>query len=379
MVRMLRWGWIGLAAALVFTACGDDKKDDTTPPPNAPTETAAPTTGPTEPPPPTHTPYVLPDQTVFDEAAETARADLAARLDVSITQITALERDTSLFLEQPLLCPEITDESITPQYLYLQHERLIYPYQFYAAPDAEPGDPLTVEACDDTLVDEDVLFVPTPDARADILDQVRADLTARGIDPAQGSVLTVRGMTWMDSALGCRVAPEDQDEVIPQVTDGYLVVYEVGGVQYEYHTDKAGTQVRYCEQPIGYASIEAFIYTLNTKADADLVEMDETARYDGLDADGVMIGLTPGEYRVGLFDFETPQAVRDAAALVDDPDVSHIYVSGYVLIVQEENALAVNGILAQYAELVRSPVLDRQEAELATQRAVEATEAAGGE
>jgi hypothetical protein len=69
--------------------------------------------------------------------------------------------------------------------------------------------------------------------------------------------------------------------------------------------------------------------------------------------------MTTRAYRVGLYDFETPAAARLAAQLIDDDRVSHIFVSGYVLIVQEENSPEVYSILLQYAEEVRAPVMER--------------------
>lgn len=372
-------------ALVVLAACGGDASDDdddlaevppdATPVPASVLEETGPTEGPPPPPPPTYTPVTLPDESIFEAAAERARVDVAARLDVSLTEVEVLDADVPLLLDTALTCPEVAEDVGELYYVYIQHERFIYPYQFYELPepDTETGDTLAVEACDDTLVDEEVLYVPTPNARADILALVEAELQAQGVDPTRGTFVTVRPMTWFDEALGCRLSAFDQEETTPAVIEGFLVVYELDDMRYEYHTDSTGARIEFCEQPIGYASIEAFVFTLKTKGEYDYVELeDQPARYDGLDADGLLVGLTPAEYRVGLFDFETPQAARLAAAQIDDEDVARIYVSGYVVIVQEENALEVYGILSQYAEEVRAPVDERQQALDATAQAEEA-------
>ncbi|MBN2302958.1 MAG: hypothetical protein JXQ72_00685, partial [Anaerolineae bacterium] len=227
----------------------------------------------TEPPPPPNTPVGPPDQESFQNAADWASADLASRLDVSITLVTVLEPETPFLMDTPPVCPEVDEEIIDLQYVYVQHERLIYPYQYYvlAEPDPDTGEALVVQACDDVLVDEDVLYVPTPDARAAILTQVEADLLARNVDPTRGQFRTVRKMTWFDTKLGCPLKAYEGEEATPAAIDGYLVIYELDGVEYEYHTDLTGEWIQFCEPPTGYASIEAFAFTLANKGDYDFV------------------------------------------------------------------------------------------------------------
>jgi hypothetical protein len=351
---------IVLTLGVLLAACGGKEKSQ--PPQETPVaaqetpeETLEPTSPPVARPELTNTPYLLPSEPLFQEAADQARADLASRLDVSITQIKVLDPETALLLNAPLACPDVADENASLYYVYVQNGRSIYPYQFYAPSD---GGEEVVEPCDDVLVDEEVLYVPTPDARAAVLDRVKADLTARGVDLQRGKFQTVQAMTWTDQALGCRIPPDQ--EPTPAVIDGYLVIYVLDGTPYEYHTDATGDRVSLCEQPAGYGSVEDFIATLQAIPDLDVeVISDETAYYNGLDAEGTLVALATGGYRVGLFGFKTPEEARAAAKRIDDVDVSHIYVAGEVLIVQEENSPQVYSTLLKYAEEVRTPILER--------------------
>lgn len=358
---------VGLAIALLLAACGDDdkKKPTSTPPstqtPLAATPEAGETFEPLHPSPvvtvSTPTPYLLPSEPLFQEASSRARVDLAARLNLSIEQIKILDPDTALLLSTPLLCPEIDQEAVTLYYVYVQVERFLYPYQFYAPPQ---GGETVVEPCEDVLEDQDVLYVPTPDARLDLVEKVKADLQARGIDPERGTFKNIVPITWRDEALGCRVGPDDPTPA-PAFIEGYTLIYVLDDVSYEYHTDTSGERVLYCAPPSGSESAEAFIERLSADDTLDVtVVEDDPARYQGLDAEGVRVELTADAYRIGVFGFDTPQAARAAAEQIDDVDVSHIYVSGKVLIVQEENSPTVYSTLLSYAEEVRTPILERQ-------------------
>jgi hypothetical protein len=307
---------------------------------------------------PVSTPPPLPAETLFQDATALARADLAAYLETSLDEITILEPDTPLLLADPLSCPEIADESVTPYTVYVQRGRFIYPYQVYEpSPGAEP----VVERCDDVLVDEEVLYVPTPDVRTAVLDAVRFDLEARGIDTAGGALRTFQAITWTDEALGCPPGP--QATPVPALIDGYLVVYAVGSLTYEYHTDATGARIAFCARGGGYESAEAFISALEADENLDVTRVeDEVATYDGLSAQGVLIELTTRGYRVGVFAFGSADEARAAAALIDDLDVSRIFAAGKVLIVQEENSPQVYSVLLQHAEEVRAPVIERRDA-----------------
>jgi hypothetical protein len=376
--------WLILVVILILAACGGDDEDkkepqdesvpDTTP--LVAEWTPAPDEGPGPVTPeaaaqidPTNTPYVPPPEPVFQNAAELARADLSARLSIAPDRITVLEAEASLSLSEPLACPALPDENQAVYYVYLQYERFIYPYQAYELP--ETG--TTVYACEDVLVDQDVLYVPTPDSRATLLDLIRADLAARGVDSVNGEFQTVQAITWTDTALGCRAAPDE--EITPAIIEGYLFVYQISGVSYEYHTDTTGERIAYCEPPAGYESVEALIAALQTNPDLEVTRVEgEAAIYDGLDTQGVLITMTEDAYRVGLFGFDSNTAARAAAQRVDDFDVSRIFVSGEVLVVQEENSPTVYSTLLDYAVEVRTPLLEESpDDEYAAPEAVDTT------
>ena len=118
------------------------------------------------------------------------------------------------------------------------------------------------------------------------------------------------------------------------------------------HTDGTGERIT-CEPPMGHAANAAFIYSLRLDDMREVEVPEETVTYDG---------WTPRASRAAdrkpvpdrPVRLDTPEAARQAARLIDDERVAHIYVSGYVLIVQEENSPQVSSILLQYAERVRS-------------------------
>ena len=361
-----------LLAVTLLAACGGDGEDSAPPPTTTPGvsaevvaedageageavgETAGGEAGE-----PVSSPPLLPPETLFVDATSLARADLAAHLEISLDEITILEPDTALLLSAPLNCPDITDEGVIPYTIYVQRGRFVYPYQVYEpSPGAEP----VVERCDDVLVDEEVLYVPTPDVRTAVLDAVRFDLEERGVDTAGGALRTFQAITWTDEALGCPPGPGATP--VPALIDGYLVVYAVGGLSYEYHTDATGARIVSCVRSGGYESAEAFISALEAGENLDVIRVqDEVATYDGLSAQGVLIELTTRGYRVGVFAFGSPDEARAAATLIDDLDVSRIFAAGKVLIVQEENSPQVYSVLLQHAEEVRAPVIERRDAE----------------
>jgi len=61
------------------------------------------------------------------------------------------------------------------------------------------------------------------------------------LDPNQVNIIDSSQAEWPDSCLGI-----DQPGVdcIPQITQGYIVILEANGLQFEYHTDKDGGQVQ---------------------------------------------------------------------------------------------------------------------------------------
>jgi hypothetical protein len=366
MAKQKKWWAIGGAlAALVLLLAACDGDDDKSPSPTA-TNGPAPTATyhtvggvPTVPPAPPGTPYLMPSEPLFQEAGSAARIDLTTRLNISIEQIRVLEPDIALLNEVPLTCPEIEDDTITPYYVYVQYERFLYPYQFYRPAESETA---VVEACDDVLTDNGVLFVPTPDARPKLLDAIRADLRERGVDSLSGTFEAVTPSTWMSANLGCPVLPGDPTPV-PAEIPGFQIIYTLGTSRYEYHTDLTGEQIVYCAPPPAADSAENLIARLQNNAALKVnVVTGEVAVYNGLPAEGVLLTLTDEAFRVGVFGFATPAEAQLAAGMVNDERVSRIFVSGPVLIVQEENSLDVYSALQTLAEEVRTPILERQAA-----------------
>lgn len=365
-VRKIGWVAVGLAAialvASVLAACGGEEKEAPRPTPTATPEVSQAVEAAAEgeqPAAPLTTPLPLPPEALFADASGLARVDLAAYLDVGVEAISVLEPDTALLLAEPLACPALeSEENVAPYVIYLQYGRFIYPYQVY---EIAGGQEPTIERCDDVLVDEEVLYVPTPDVRTTVLDAVRFDLEKRGVAVSAGRFSTVRAMAWTDEGLGCPPVPGTTP--VPALIDGYLVIFTAGGLRYEYHTDITGNRLVLCERAGNFDSIEAFIAALQEQEDLEVVRVEgEVARYEGLNAEGVLLELSTRGYRVGMFAFGSAGDARAAAALVDDLDVSRIFVSGRLLIVQEENSPQVYSALQHLAEEVRAPVVERRQA-----------------
>jgi hypothetical protein len=392
--RLLMALTVLLLAALVLAACGgDDKKDNdqNVAPDSTPLtgDDDTPTPWPTEWPVPTATPYVPPEAPVYEAASEQAVVDLAANSDISLDELEVLPPDTVLLLDAPLDCPDLPeaaedvaeDEIVEyPEvyYVYVQHQRFIYAYQVLPATDPD-GQPV-VQKCNDEFVDEDVLYIPETEVTSDPVEAVRADLEARAIDPEAGE-FSISEMTWTDEALGC---PEDAgiEEPVSASIDGYLVVYTVGRARYEYHTDLTGEQMVYCAPPPGFDTAEDFIAVMVAEQEdlevdpipADMEDGEGIARYEGLDAEGAVVEFTLQGIRVGVFDFDSEEAALDAAYQIDDTVVSHIFVSGRVLLVMEENSLQVFGMLQDYATEVRNVIAEEDQQALEEAAAEEAAE-----
>ncbi len=325
---------------------------------------------------PTLTPYLLPDEPVFQQAQEQASVALAAEMTLSLDDLDVLEPDTVLFLDVPLECPEVDDPDAEVNYVYVQHEQFIYAYQVVQPPMIEgalaPPDPI-IQRCDDVFVDEDVLVIATDSPKLQPVDAVLADLEARGIDPAAGAVVSVDEALWNDEALGC---PRGAgiEEPVSAALEGYRVIFRVDAMLYEYHTDLTGEMVVYCPPPPEFASVQAFLDLLLTMQDDLDVEIipteEEVATYIGLEAEGTLVEMTLSGDRIGVFGFSSSEDARTAAMQIEDPDVSRIFVSGPVLIVQEENNLMIYSTLSEHAEEVRN-VLDEQAREAIEQAALE--------
>jgi len=75
---------------------------------------------------------------------------------------------------------------------------------------------------------------------------ILADISERlGAPVAEPSVIRAEAVTWSDGALGC---PEPGGMYTQALVDGYQVVIEVDGQEYDYRVGH-GTDVRLCENP----------------------------------------------------------------------------------------------------------------------------------
>jgi hypothetical protein len=80
----------------------------------------------------------------------------------------------------------------------------------------------------------------------DVWQAIVSDLEIRvGGSVTDASVLTAEAVTWSDGSLGC---PKDGELYTQALVDGYQVVVEVGGTEYDYRVG-SGTDVRLCEDP----------------------------------------------------------------------------------------------------------------------------------
>lgn len=77
---------------------------------------------------------------------------------------------------------------------------------------------------------------------------ILTDLEGRlGTPLATVSVVSAVAETWSDGSLGC---PKDGEMYTQALVDGYQVVVEVAGTEYDYRVGSgSGTDVRLCENP----------------------------------------------------------------------------------------------------------------------------------
>lgn len=73
-----------------------------------------------------------------------------------------------------------------------------------------------------------------------------ADLAERlGVEESSVTVVSAEPVTWPDGSLGC---PEPDMMYTQALADGTLIILEVDGVTYEYHSG-ADSDPFYCENP----------------------------------------------------------------------------------------------------------------------------------
>jgi len=118
------------------------------------------------------------------------------------------------------------------------------------ASESEPAESALPSASAPGSASEEAAGSPAakPDAPAGIPDDVwaaiLADLERRLGEPAADpTVLTATAQTWTDGSLGCPVAGQMYTQAL---VDGYQVILEVDGQQYDYRVG-SGTDVRLCQ------------------------------------------------------------------------------------------------------------------------------------
>jgi len=78
------------------------------------------------------------------------------------------------------------------------------------------------------------------------IDLAKNNLAQRlGVSAEQIELVNATRMTWPDVSLGC---PKRGVLYIQVLTDGYLILFEVNGTSYEYHTDSC-EHIILCENP----------------------------------------------------------------------------------------------------------------------------------
>lgn len=77
---------------------------------------------------------------------------------------------------------------------------------------------------------------PLPPGAAPLVERTRTNLQGRMSlgDPGEIRVVSVEAVEWPDPGLDC---PDPELRPSPAVTPGFLIVLEVGGRTFEYHTD----------------------------------------------------------------------------------------------------------------------------------------------
>ena len=123
--------------------------------------------------------------------------------------------------------------------------------------------------------EEPVVDVPRSAEAERMVSAAKADLAQRlGVLEEEILVRSIEEVEWRDGSLGC---PQPGMSFIQVITPGFLVVLEVDGIEYEYHTDTQGSLVL-CEEatvnepPTVPGEIEPGLESLILEAKEDLSE-----------------------------------------------------------------------------------------------------------
>jgi hypothetical protein len=81
--------------------------------------------------------------------------------------------------------------------------------------------------------------------KEEVVEAVKADLAERlEIDQAEISVVSAESRDWEDASLGC---PEEGEMYAQVITQGFQIILEADGAEYDYRTDNLGS-FKLCEQ-----------------------------------------------------------------------------------------------------------------------------------
>lgn len=174
------------------------------------------------------------------------RSDLAQRLGVKEDEITVVSVTPMEWPDSSLGCPQPGMsylQVITPG-LKVVLEALGQEYAYHTGPD-------TFVLCEEPSTAGPVARQrPTEGTRLDpeverLVALAMEDLGEwLGVPLDEISLTSVEAVEWRDSSLGC---PEPGMAYLTVITPGYLILLEVDGETYEYHTDT--NRVVYCEDP----------------------------------------------------------------------------------------------------------------------------------
>ncbi len=205
----------------------------TIPPPAPPTEQPLPSTSPAP------FPVATPPADVSDAAAWAVEA-LQAALDVPAAEIWPIEIVPVLWSDTSLGCPQ-PDVAYTQVIVPGYRVTLMVGDETYQVHTDLEGNAIVCFAPDRAAGSG---TAPDPIA-AEFIMQAHADLAAQlGVSEEEIELVRSETVEWRDSSLGCA----EEGEVYLQVmTPGYRIVFSVGGMRYEYHTD--AQRMIFCESP----------------------------------------------------------------------------------------------------------------------------------
>ncbi|NDJ74704.1 MAG: hypothetical protein GYB65_00480 [Chloroflexi bacterium] len=313
----------------------------------------------------------LPPEELREQAIGQAEADLRSSFGPNV-EIEPKPLDFLPPLPQ-FACRPLDNPPDDRYHLFMRMDRQVYAFQFYVSP--EEGIGLVVDRCATPI--DDIALPPsgTTPVQA-LIDQIKADLAAQGIDPEAGMfrVQTPNPIPLAGAQLGCRQplvgsTPQlgaEEPAAANQVVNGYVILYDLDGDVYEYRVAETGDPLVLCPDLPGYLQADDLVLVLRQeRPDILFTQAEEPVTYDGLDRDGMLLLFRNREVHVGVFGYDSPAEAAAAAAAITDRGVYWVYVAEYIVIVQEENEARIQEVLLSAgAEIVRNMGQERLDEEL---------------